>query len=580
VPQLIIEKTREMKFGMLRIMVVAAMVAFSLGACNPLNKMAKNAEGVTYTVTPDPLEMHGDTVALVIDGKIPPKFFNKKVIVHVRPFFESEGAVVKSFEPLTLVGENADADGVKINYEEGGKFQYEFKYPYEASMERGFLKADLEGEFKANKKQLYTATVADGTNITPYLVMSDEKPILGKDQFERVTHEVFNSEINYLINSSNVRSSELSDDDMKALFDTIKSKSGDTSYVFVELDVQAYASPDGELTLNENLADNRAKSAGNAVKSKLRKYKVNDGDQSFYNLMGKGEDWDGFKAKMQASDIEDKDLIIRVLQMYDDPVKREAEIKNLSETYLEVKEQILPPLRRSQISLLMDKVGRSDEQIMMAVKNDPSVLSVEEMLYAAALTNDMNEKLNIYQATISHYPEDWRGHNNEGYVYFLQNKIVNAEQSFKNANSKSANNPVIMNNMGIVTRLKGDRRMAMDYYKKASGAGNEVNYNMGIVNIMDGNYNAAVANMSSYQTLNLALAQILDGKNDAAKSTIAASEDKDSAQAYYLKAIIGARTGDQDMVMQNLKMAIQKDGGLKTKAMKDVEFIDSDLSSL
>jgi hypothetical protein len=487
---------------------------------------------------------------------------------------------VKSLDPFILVGEDSDQEGKKIKFEEGGSFSFDYTYAYDDKMERGVLKANLTGLFKTKTKEIGSFDIAEGTNITPKLVQSDEKPILGKDAFQRIVPFTETAEILYTIQSSSVRNSELNKDAVKSMLANIKTNSKDTSVVFKGLSVESYASPDGELTKNESLADNRAKSASAVVKRQLNRYKVEGSkEDTFYSLTGKGEDWDGFKQKMQASDIEDKQLIIRVLEMYSDPAKREAEIKNLSETYVEVKEKVLPPLRRSQMVLSMDRVGRSDEQIVAQYAADASLLTVEEVLYAATLTNDLNEKLGIYTKASELFASDWRTFNNMGYILLLQNKLGDAEANFNKAKAIEAT-PEVMNNIGVIAHLKGDRAAAKAAYAKASGAGDEVNYNMGILDIQSGDYSSAVNNMGSYKTLNLALAQILNGDAQGALATIDASEDASSAEAYYLKAIVGARTSNDDLMMKNLKLAVNKDNSLKAKALKDVEFIKADLSGL
>ena len=569
-----------MKISIFKNIAVALVAITAIVACNPLNKMEKNAETATYQAAPNPLEMHGDSVSVVISGKIPVKYLAKKAAIRVTPVFEANGQVIKTLKPFVLVGEDSDFDGKQIKFEAGGSFSFDYTFAYEDGMERGTLKAKLEGLFKTKTKEIGNFDIAEGTNITPKLVQSDEKPILGKDAFVRVVPFTENIEILYTIQSATVRSSELNKAEVKAMLANIKTNAKDTTIVFKGVNIQSYASPDGELTKNESIADNRAKSASAVIKRQLNRYKVAASkEDGFYTLEGKGEDWDGFKQKMQASDIEDKQLIIRVLEMYSDPAKRETEIKNLSETYVEVKEKVLPPLRRSQLVLSMEKVGRSDDEIKAAFASDASVLSIEEILYAATLTNDLSEKLGIYSKAAELYSSDWRAANNMGYIYLLQNKLGEAESNFNKAKAIEAS-PIVMNNLGVIARLKGDRTAALASYQKATGAGDEVNYNMGILNIMDGDYSAATGNMAAYKTLNLALAQILNGNTDGALSTIDASEDATSAEAYYLKAIVGARTANNDLMMKNLKLAINKDNSLKAKALKDVEFIAADLSKL
>ena len=562
---------------------LSLVVAASLGvmACNPLNKMAKNSNDVNYSVTPDPLEMHGDSVEITVKGSYPAKYFNKKAVVDVKPVFVSDGQEVKEFETITLVGQDAEEEGRKVNYDKGGSFTYVTKVPYKPEMMSGELKAKIVGRYKSKSQELATVKVADGTIVTPNLVEDDDKPILGADEFQRITTDVHNAQIHYLINSSYVRPSELRDEDMEKLIEMIEKKAADSNYVFKKADIQAYASPDGELSLNENLAEDRAGSAAKALKRQMRRADAEKGTKDeFYNLVGKGEDWKGFKKAMQASDIKDKDLILRVLEMYQDVQKREQEIKNLAETYTVLKDEILPELRRSQIALSIDKVGKSDEQIAQLASDSAKGLNVEELLYAATLTDDLNKKLEIYKKAAKIYPDDWRGHNNAGYVKLMQNDVSAAKSYFEAAQSKASNNPIVMNNLGVIARLNGDRNAAMDYYNKANGAGDEVNYNKGIVNILNGNYDAATSNFSSFNSVNKALAQILAGSADQAVRTIDDSDEKTTAKAYYLKAIAGARTNNKELVMNNLKTAISKDPSMKDRAMKDAEFIDYDLSTL
>jgi Flp pilus assembly protein TadD len=295
--------------------------------------------------------------------------------------------------------------------------------------------------------------------------------------------------------------------------------------------------------------------------------------EGFYNIVTTAEDWDGFKKAMEASTIADKDLILRVLTMYPDGETREKEIKNLSKTYQEVAEKILPKLRRSVMTLNVDVKSRTDEQITALAASTPDSLSVEEILYAATLTQDINTKLDIYKKAEAKYPSDWRTSNNVGYIYLMQNKLNDAEAEFKKADALSANNAIVKNNMGIVARWKGDRKAAMDLYKSATSAGPEVSYNMGIIEIQNGNYPAAVTDFGSNNSFNSALAKLLNGNTEGAMSTIDNSTEKDAALSFYLKAIAGARQGKADVLTNNLKVAIQKDASFKQMAKDDAEFI-------
>jgi tetratricopeptide (TPR) repeat protein len=289
--------------------------------------------------------------------------------------------------------------------------------------------------------------------------------------------------------------------------------------------------------------------------------------------IGKGEDWAGFKERMEASDIKDKDLIIRILQMYNDPAKREQEIKNLAATYKVVADQILPQLRRTQIHLNYKKIGYSDEEIIALSKSNPDTLNVEEILYAATLSNDMDEKLRIYMIAERNFPNDYRGSNNAGYVLMMMGKPAQAKGQFEKALSIK-NNPISSNNLGAILRQEGNRKEAMELFKEAASAGPEVNYNMGLVDIQNGNYSSAITNFGSDKTFNVALAKMLNGDNEGALSTLNASPEKDSAMGYYLAAIIAARMGDGAAVTTNIDKAAELDPDLAVKAAADLEFIN------
>jgi Flp pilus assembly protein TadD len=288
--------------------------------------------------------------------------------------------------------------------------------------------------------------------------------------------------------------------------------------------------------------------------------------------MPKGEDWLGFKSKMEASNIADKALILRILEMYSDNTKREQEIKNLAATYVEIADRILPELRRSEVTVSYDVVGLSDEQIIAYARSaNADTLTVEEMLYATTLTDDMNEQYAIYKKASETYPNDYRAFNNLGVIHLRKNELSEADKHFKMSNDIEKN-PVATNNMAIIQRLNGDRAAAKATLKNASGAGDEVNYNLGIIDIQDGNYSSAIQNMKGYNTFNKALAQVLSGSTEAAKTTLDQAPEKDTAEGQYLRAIIAARANDGAAVASSLKAAFALDASLKEKAAKDLEF--------
>jgi Flp pilus assembly protein TadD len=552
-----------------------AFIAVGLTACSGLGKLVKNADKITYKVTPDPLEMHGDSVAVTISGTYPAKLFPKKATVTTTPVIKYNGGE-KALKPVVLIGEKVEGQGTKISNSKGGSFSYTDKVAYTPEMKVATLELRAAGAVKKKSKDLPAKKVADGTVVTPLLVKNDEKAIVGKDNFQKVVPHSEVTEIFFVINQSQVRGSELNSEEMKGFKKYISSSITNPNIMFKNMNISAYASPDGELSLNANLAENRAKESRKAMMGvfKDKKTKVDTAkNEGFYNIVTTAEDWEGFKKAMEASSIADKDLILRVLTMYPDGETREKEIKNLAKTYVEVADKILPKLRRSVMTLNVDVKSRTDEQITKLAMSAPDSLSVEEILYAATLTQDLNTKLDIYKKAEAKYGNDWRTSNNIGYIYLMQNKLNDAEASLKKADGLSANNPVIKNNLGIVARWKGDRKAAMDYYKSATSAGPEVAYNMGIVEIQNGNYAAAVSNFGAENSFNAALAKLLNGNSDGAMQTIDNSNEKEAALSFYLKAIAGARQGKADVMANNLKAAIQKDASFKQMAKDDAEFI-------
>jgi len=562
-----------MKKQNLRSYAFIAIAAATTVACNPLNNMTKRAEEVTYSVVPNPLEMHGDSIEVSISGAIPPKFFNKKVSAEVTPTIKYNGQET-AMKTLVLVGEDSEVEGQKIPFEKGGNFAYTDKIPYQDGMQVSTLDAVVVGKYKGNEKAFDPRQIATGTIITPMWAMDDDMPILGADKFEKVVPKKQTATINYLVNSSSVRSSELGDEDIKILSDWIETNVANPMFEFKSADIVAYASPEGEISLNSNLADDRAASGARSLDQMLSRRKVDDSAEGFYNNMGKGEDWDGFKSAMQASEIKDKNLILRVLEMYEDKAKREEEIRNLAATFEVIQEEILPDLRRSEITLNGVLNSFSDEKIKDYSKSNPDTLSAEELLYGATMFDNLDDKMTIYTSFAKLYADDWRGPNNIGYVYYMQNKVEDAKSEFDKANSLSPDNPVINNNLGIIERANGNNDKAMEYYEAAKGAGEAVGNNIGYLQLKKGDYVSSTSNYGGVKSFNAALAQTLNKDYQTALKTIDESPSASEAVGYYLKAVIGARMGDQNVVVENLKSAIAKDSNLKGVAQTDAEFMN------
>ena len=360
---------------------------------------------------------------------------------------------------------------------------------------------------------------------------------------------------------------------MKEMKEFVSFAADHDSVMLKRTDVSSYASPEGEITLNEDLALERAESANAAVANLLKRAKV-DVEDGFYGNSPKGEDWEGFQTLMRASDIEDKDLILRVLSMYSDKNRREEEIKNIAKTYKEIEKEILPALRRSMITLHYDIEGYSDEELMDLAMSNPDTLTVEEALYAATLFEGTEDKLKVYEATSRVHADDWRAPNNEGVCLMELGKLNQAADRFMAADERG-DSPIINNNLGAIARMKGNLADAKRLLASASGAGDAVKYNKGILAIQEGDYSKAVSSFSGENTVNAALAKLLNGDANGAK-TILNNADDDSAVAHYVMAIANARLGNAADAKQHRDMAVQKDAGLSAKASADLEFRDLD----
>lgn len=566
-----------MNSNFLRTVGAGLAVAVVLSGCDGLGKMLKKQKDIQYTLTPSPIEMIGDSVQFSVNGKFNPKLFAKKVTLTLTPVIKSSNGNEKALKPLVLVGEKATGSGQKIGYSSGGTFNYTSeKFGFETPMRNAIVELRAEGSVKKKVKKFDPVKLADGTLATSLLVRNDEKPMMGKDNFQKSYPANQTTHIYYLINQSNVRPGEMKSDEMKAFNDFVKMNINSVWYKFNGINVSAYASPDGETDKNENLAKDRAKSGSNAVMSEFAKNKNKDNTfgktKEQYTVGTTKEDWEGFKSLMEASTMADKDLILRVLTMYADADQRRKEIKNLSKTYTELADKVLPKLRRSEITVMVDKISRNDDQITALINTTPDSLSLEELLYGANLVTDVNTKVTVYQNAEKRFGSDWRTSNNLGGAYLMQNKLTEAEEAFNRADKVANGAPEVANNMGIIQAKKGNRALAMELYKKAGGAA-EAKYNMGIINIRDGKYADAVSNFGDFKGHNKALAQFLSGNAGAVKETIDASNEKDQAYCYYLKAVSYARQNNTAEAESNLKTAIEKDGAWKAYAKDDCEFL-------
>lgn len=546
-----------------------AAAVLLLTNCGSVKKMVDNANLVKYTVTPDPLQTHGGKVAVAIEVKYPAKYFNKKAIVHATPYLKYENGQT-DLRTETVQGESVTENFKVISYT-GGTLSYSDTATYAPEMMRSELWVRGDASVGKAKVNLPAQKIADGIVTTPLLVCKEGKPIMFNDNFKRILPDSYQADINYVINRSEVRPSELKQDDIVGMKDFIGKTATDERIKLKDISVSAYASPDGPVPLNTKLSGDREGTATDFVKKTLKNTKVNvPADKEFFKLMATPEDWDGFKRLMENSTIKDKDLILRVLAMYSDPDVREKEIRNISAAFEQIKTDILPQLRRSKMQVNVEKVGYSDEELKQLVSTNIDVLNLEELLYAATLFEDLNTKLTVYEKAAAKFPQCVRAANNVGYVQVLLGNADAAKAAFETAKAlKEAN--IITNNLGVVALMKGDYKKAEELFTAALGAGDEVNYNLGILKIMQGDYEAAQNYYGNSASFNSALVKLLNGNPTACYEMLRDLKDE-CAKVYYLMAVSMARQGDAERMYNALSTCVAKDASWKKYAVKDIEF--------
>ena len=518
-----------------------------------------------FTVTPQVLEAVGGKVPATINGKFPEKYFNKKAVVEVTPVLKWNGGEAKG-QPATFQGEKVEGNDQTISYKMGGSYTMKTSFDYVPEM----AKSELYLEFKATiGKKVVTipaVKVADGVISTSELVnntLGNANPALGEDAFQRIIKEKHDANIMFLIQQANIRSSELKT--AKEFNKEVANVNEAANKKISNIEVSAYASPDGGVSLNTTLAENREGNTTKMLSKDLKKAKIDAPIDAKYTA----QDWEGFQELVSKSNIQDKELILRVLSMYQDPAQREQEIKNISSVYKTLADEILPQLRRSRLTLNYEIIGKSDEEIAKLASSNPSELNVEELLYAATLTNDPAKQEAIYTQATKQFPNDYRAFNNLGKLAYQAGNVDKAESYFKKAASVNAS-PEVNMNLGLISLIKGDKAAAETYFGKAAGT-KELGESMGNLYIAQGQYERAVNSFGDSKTNSAALAQILAKDYNKAKNTLANVERPD-AYTDYLMAVLGARTNNSSMVTSSLKSAVAKDPSLAKKAATDLEF--------
>jgi tetratricopeptide (TPR) repeat protein/outer membrane protein OmpA-like peptidoglycan-associated protein len=557
-----------MKFNFYRVMLLG-VAALAVSSCDQLKELS-------YSTTPNPLEMHGDSVAISVTVNIPPKGINKKVSVEVTPVLGDA-----KLTTWKIQGEKATGNGQSINFKPGGTATFTDIVAYNASMEAADLTLTgkvFKGTKENTKEALPVTKLADATIITPMLVQPTFKMLTETATIPRSFEKTATAEVNYLKGKSDVRAAEMKDKDVTDLVAWIQAAQSNPKIKINGIDIQGYASPDGEETFNNNLSGTRSKAARKAFMDLMKKNNLMMfSDSSSYVTAGLGEDFEGFKVELERTAAilqADKDLFLRVLTMSNDPKQRENDLVALGKGFTQLEKEVFPKIRRAVIVVNYTEQGLSDEELRAKASTSPSEMTADELIFTAStLVKDLNEQGKIYDAAALAYPTDVRALNNAGAVAYMQGNVSKAKMNLEKAlNAKD--NSKSKNNLAGVAMSQGDRATAKKMLSQVKDKSAETSYNNAIISILEGKYSTAITSCGSEASFNKALASVLNGNLDEASKTLAASKDKESADGYYLKAIIAARSNaGVDAVVSNLKSAISKDKKYKEKASKDREFI-------
>lgn len=550
------------------ILFLSAASVLALSSCS--SKLGELSAD-NFKVTPNPLESKGGQVAVTINGTFPEKYLKKKAVVTVVPELRYGNGQAAQGQAATFQGEKVEGNDQTISYKMGGNYTMKANYKYLPEMQKSdlYMTFDAYVGKKKKKVEVPAVKVAEGVIATSELytsTLSGSGACIAADTFQRVRAQRQEAQIKFLINQANLRKSELKNNSITEFVKMLKEINADREKLNLKnVEVLAYASPDGTLDFNDKLAGKRQNVSVDYAKKQVKGANLESDVTGSYTA----EDWDGFQKLVAASNIQDKDVILRVLSMYQDPEEREQQIRNMSAGFRELADGILPELRRSRLILNYELIGRSDQQIKDQYAADATQLSVDEMLYAATLESSVDAKESIYKKTTQVYPNDYRAYNNLAAIAFEKGNYDAAKNYLAQAQSKNSNAPEVNANLGLLALKNGNISEAEGYIAKANTA-TDYNKVLGSLNLAKGDYATAEQNLKGYNCNTTALAQILNKNYAGAASTLNNIEKKD-AMTDYLQAILNARQGNNDAASSYLRSALQKDPSLATYANNDLE---------
>ncbi len=540
----------------------AVMMLFAISSCGKLKPLTAD----NFVCNPNPLVEEGGQVNATVTVTYPEKYFNKKATLTITPVLEYANGETAS-APVTFQGEKISGNDQEVNYKYGGTATFRCSFPYKDEMASSKLRLDFAAELKGKPVTLPSVYIADGVIATESLcAATGNTPAYAKDNFVKDTFDKYIATMIYQYQSTNLRATESNKKaEVIALQDAITATKDEERRQFEGLDMVSTASPEGKYELNEKLAAGREKSSAAYLQKFLKKAKM-EGQITPEQI---AEDWEGFKALVEQSNLQDKQLVLNVLGRISDPAQREQEIRNLSAAYKELENEILPQLRYSKVTATVRNIGHTDEEIAALWSNSKDELTLEELLYLAAKSNAATQEP-IYKFAQNKFASDLRAANDLAGLYYKQGKIAEAEQLWKGILAKDASNAQANMNMGLMAMNAGDWQAAQTFLGKAGNCP-EYGEAMGTLLTRKGQYAQAVQSYGDVKSNNAAVANICNKNYSAAKSILDAVQDKD-AMTYYLYAVVAARTSNASGVADNLKKAVSMDSSLAAKAKSDLEF--------
>ena len=545
--------------------ILSAASVLMMSSCSKLGALSAD----NFTVTPNPLETQAGQVPATINGTFPEKYMKKKAVVTVTPELRYADGQVAKGNSTTFQGEKVMGNDQTISYKVGGRYTMKTAFNYVPDMQKSEMYLTFDARIGKKQQKVPAVKVANGVIATSELykkTLASESGIIAPDTFQRVNEKKQEANIKFLINQANIRKSELKNNSVQEFVEMLKKINADREGFNIQnVEIQAYASPEGGVKFNDQLAGKRQNESEKYVKGTLKQNKVNADIDAHYTA----QDWDGFQKLVAASNLQDKDVILRVLSMYEDPQERERQIRNMSAGFRELADGILPELRRSRLIINYETIGRSDEQIEQQYKDDAAKLSADELLYLATFDKTPAEQEAIYTKATQIYDKDYRAYNNLAALALAKGDKAAAQKYAEKAASLGSDTPEAQANMGLLALVNGNVQDAERAISKSANSEN-VKAALGALNIAKGNYAQAEQYFGKTNSNTAALAQLLN-KNYAAAAKTLDKVQNPNAMTDYLHAVVAARRGNKFAASSYLKEALQKDPSLKQYAENDLE---------